>query len=71
MARSRPSVSAIEKQIRDIKSSDALLRGKIGDLRIEHQRSEEAVAKSKSRLEKLKKEKDALEVEKKDLQHQL
>ena len=66
--RSRSSVSNLEKRIRDLKSSDAFLRGQMDNLQIERQKSEEAAAKYKCCLEKLKKEKEALEAEKKDLQ---
>jgi len=60
-------VSALERRIRNLEGSDALLLGKIGDFQTKRQKSEEAAAKYKRHLEKLKKKKEALEVEKKDL----
>ena len=59
MVRLRFSVSALEKQIHDLESMNALLWGHVSDLQAERLRSEEAAAKYKRRLEKLKKEKEA------------
>jgi len=47
--RSTPFVSVLEKQIHDLEGYDALLRGLIGDLQAEHQKSEESAAKYKHR----------------------
>jgi len=69
--RSTPSVSALEKRIHDLESSDALLRGQIGDLQTERLKSEELSAKYKRHWDKLKKEKEAWQAEKGDLQCQL
>jgi len=55
--KSRPSVSTLEKWIHD--------------LEVEHQRLEETAAKYKRCSKKLKKEKQALEAEQKNLEHQL
>jgi len=71
VARSRPSVSALDKRICDLESYDALLRGQIGNLQSERQRLKEATDKHRHHLEKLKKENEALEVKKKELQCQM
>lgn len=71
MARSRSSITTLEKRIRNRERSDALLRGQISYLQVKWQRSEEAATKYKCRLEKLKRGKEALDAENKDLKHQL
>ena len=65
------SASILKKQIRDLHSSNVVLQGQIGNLQTEWQRSEESVAKYKRRWKKLKKEKEASEAERVELQHQL
>ena len=71
LARSRPSVSTWEGQIRDLESSDALPRGQINDLQVECKRSDERKPDTSVAWRKLKREKETLGAEKKDLQHQL
>ncbi|KAJ8426959.1 hypothetical protein Cgig2_027683 [Carnegiea gigantea] len=71
LARSRLLVSTLEGRICDIESSDALLQGQISNLQAECKRSDEVAAKYRCHLEKLKREKGALEDKKKNLQHQL
>ena len=69
LARSRSSISNLEGQIRNLQRSDTLLRGQICDLQAQCQKSNEAATAYKRRLKKLKKEKEALDAEKKDLEH--
>ena len=63
----RSFVCTLEGGICNLESLDALLRGQIGDLQPERQRSDEVAAKYKRHLEKLKREKEALEAKTKDL----
>ncbi|KAJ8435637.1 hypothetical protein Cgig2_012298 [Carnegiea gigantea] len=51
VARSRPPISTLEKQIRDLESSEVLLQRQIGDLQIDCQKLEEALEEARSKAE--------------------